>query len=300
MAQKDMLEKHLQSFNDVFADIINVLLMSEGGQRVSPKDLQDTKARSIYKSGGEVHEQERDVVKLWKRGKVVFCLIGLENQSTIDRDLPVRVFSYDGGDYRFQIAQRDAALRAARDAEDEARVRKLQREKFYPVVSIVLNYSNTRWRRPKTLLERVKVPKALEPFVNDYRIHVVDVAWLTKKQERMFTSDFRIIVEYFRQMRLKGKYTPSPQVIRYKDAVLKLLTALTGDRRFEEVQSCFREGERITMVSALDEIVAKGIQQEKESVVARMLKAGKLALKEIAEYSGLTLKEVQAIQRSLA
>ncbi|MBQ9564414.1 MAG: transposase [Synergistaceae bacterium] len=323
MGKKDVLEKHLQGFNDVFADMVNVLLLSGSRRRVNPKDLTDAKARSMYKSGDGIHEQERDVSKLWKRGNIVFCFLGMENQTEPDGDMPVRVFGYDAADYRGQLARRDAEIRAAREAGDAERAKKLKEEKLYPVVTIILNYSLTRWSKAKNLLERVKVPRALAPYVNDYHIHVVDVAWLSAKQERMFKSDFRIVVEYFRQMRLNGKYRPSRRVIQHVDAVLKLMSELTGDRRFEEVQNSFRKGEKVTMVSALDEYVergrkegratglaegratglaegrAEGAQQAQEGFAERMLKAGKLALKEIAEYSGLTLAQVKAIQKNM-
>ena len=45
---------------------------------------------------------------------------------------------------------------------------------------------------------------------------------------------------------------------------------------------------------------AEGVHQAQEGFVMKMLKAGKLALKEIAEYSGLTLAQVKAIQKSMA
>ena len=45
---------------------------------------------------------------------------------------------------------------------------------------------------------------------------------------------------------------------------------------------------------------SEGRSQAQEGFVERMLKAGKLALKEIAEYSGMTLAQVKAIQKSMA
>ena len=40
MAEKDISEKILESYNDVFADIVNVLLFN-GEQVVDPSDLTD-------------------------------------------------------------------------------------------------------------------------------------------------------------------------------------------------------------------------------------------------------------------
>ncbi len=63
MPEKDALEKKLLDYADVFADIWNVLLF--GGRRIiAEQDLSDALPRSIYKSDGKVHEQERDVAKL--------------------------------------------------------------------------------------------------------------------------------------------------------------------------------------------------------------------------------------------
>ena len=48
MPERDITEKHLEAYDDVFADIVNVLLF-DGQRRVRPDDLRDTKARTLYK-----------------------------------------------------------------------------------------------------------------------------------------------------------------------------------------------------------------------------------------------------------
>lgn len=45
---------------------------------------------------------------------------------------------------------------------------------------------------------------------------------------------------------------------------------------------------------------AEGTHQAQEGFVMRMLTAGELTLRKIAEYSGLTLAQVKAIQKSMA
>ena len=62
MAEKDMTEKTLEDYDDVFADIVNVLLFN-GQRHITEKDLSSETARSIYKADGKLHEQERDVAK---------------------------------------------------------------------------------------------------------------------------------------------------------------------------------------------------------------------------------------------
>ena len=65
MGSKDITEKNLEALNDVFADIVNVLLF-KGARLVNEKDLETDTARSMFKADGKVHEQERDVSKFWK------------------------------------------------------------------------------------------------------------------------------------------------------------------------------------------------------------------------------------------
>ena len=95
--------------------------------------------------------------------------------------------------------------------------------------------------------------------MNDLKLNVFEVAFLTDEQVERFTSDFRIVADYFVQIRRDQDYVPSRQVVEHVDAVLKLLSALTRDNRFEEAQNHFRKGESVTMLSVLDKVEARGI-----------------------------------------
>lgn len=62
------------------------------------------KVRSQYKADeGKLHEEERDNAKYWSKGKVKIALLGLENQTKPDQDMPFRVIGYDGAAYRSQL-----------------------------------------------------------------------------------------------------------------------------------------------------------------------------------------------------
>ena len=67
MGQKDIAEKILVDYNDVFADIINVCVYN-GKEMVKPDDLSNTSVHGHYKAeDGKLHEEERDVAKYWKQ-----------------------------------------------------------------------------------------------------------------------------------------------------------------------------------------------------------------------------------------
>ena len=95
MGQKDITEKLLEDYNDVFADIVNVLLF-RGNRIVKEESLKETKVKSQYKAeAGKLHEQERDVAKYWQEGNVLVAICGLENQTAEETYMPLIVFSYD-------------------------------------------------------------------------------------------------------------------------------------------------------------------------------------------------------------
>ena len=95
MAEKDASEKILESYNDVFSDIVNVLLFN-GKQVLGADELEDQAPRTYYKVDGRLHEIERDVAKRWKNGNIRVACIGFENQTASDPDMPLRVMGYDG------------------------------------------------------------------------------------------------------------------------------------------------------------------------------------------------------------
>ena len=80
MGEKDITEKNLEAWNDVFADIVNVLLF-KGKRLIKENDLEADTKDSMFKIDGKIHEQERDVSKFWKNGEIRISILGLENQT---------------------------------------------------------------------------------------------------------------------------------------------------------------------------------------------------------------------------
>ena len=218
MAEKDITEKTLEAFNDVFADIVNGLLF-KGEQVIQEQALTDAQPFSMYKADGDIHEMERDVAKYWNdtsesRISVRIAFLGFENQTEYEKDMPIRVIGYDGAAYRAELSQQDR----------------------YPVITLVLYFGDKPWGRNRTLYDAISVPEKFRPFVSDYRINVFEIAHLPEEAVHYFHSDFRIVVDYFVHRRTNPDYRPSdPVKFKHVDEVLKMLKAITHDDRFIEV-----------------------------------------------------------------
>ena len=217
MGQKDITEKLLEDYNDVFADIINGLIF-KGEQRILPESLENAKVHSQYKAeDGKVHELERDVIKYWKEKKVELAICGIENQSNGKKYMPFRSLGYDGAAYRSQLLE--------------------NRTEILPVMTIVLYFgTDHHWYGKKNIKGLMKIPEGLEEYINDYEMKVFEIAWLTEEEISRFHSDFKVVANFFVQKRKHKDYIPDdPTEIRHIDEVLKLLRVMTGDERYQAI-----------------------------------------------------------------
>ncbi|MBQ9010611.1 MAG: hypothetical protein IJ088_14985 [Clostridia bacterium] len=111
MPKKDFHEKRLEAINEVFADIINVLLFN-GERRVRAEDLRNEFVRSGYNFEEKFEEQERDVKKIWMSQLIRLAILAMENQTREDLEYIFRELGYNGADYRDQVRERADIRRA--------------------------------------------------------------------------------------------------------------------------------------------------------------------------------------------
>ena len=240
MGQKDITEKLLEDYNDVFADIVNVLLF-RGNRIVKEESLKETKVKSQYKAeAGKLHEQERDIVKLWKERDIEFAIYGMENQTLPEKYMPLRILGYDGASYRSQLQKK--------------------RKRPVAVLTIVLYFGTDKmWDKPTNLKDVIYIPEGLEEYVNDYKITVFNIAWLTDEEIARFKSDFKIVANFFVHKRKNKDYVSDDKTeIKHVDEVLKLLSAMTGDDRYEEILAEKEKGEYNTMDTVAEHLVNMG------------------------------------------
>ena len=245
MGRKDITEKHLEALNDVFADIVNVLLFN-GEQVVKENELEADTAKSMFKADGKIHEQERDVSKFWKNGEIRISILGLENQTVQDADMPLRVISYDGASYKQQYLDK-------------------KRKERYPVVTLVLYLgTDKKWTEHISLYDCFEnVPEKLIPYVSNYKINVFNIAWLSEKQINMFRSDFKYIAEFLRTQQKKKDYIGSKEMLLHANETLKLFSALLGDDSFEKEYNENNTNQGgVNMCDFVEKMIEKGEQKK--------------------------------------
>ena len=269
MNGKDITQKMLERYNDVFADIVNVLLFN--GKRIVDEDaLIDTPADSALKIDGEIHSQDRDVAKYWKNSQINIALFGLENQTVPDKLMPMRVIGYDGAEYKKQVLEEN------------------RYKKKYPVITLVLYMGYDRnWKYSNSLLDLLEVDDNLKPYVSDYRINVFEIAFLDREKIDLFKSDFRMLADYLYQMRTTDSYKGDESNVKHVDEILMLMSAMSGFKNVENIIKVAHERKVSNMKGFFELAEEKGLE--------RGLELGR----EEGREEGLQLGRTEGIEKGL-
>ena len=243
MNGKDITQKMLERYNDVFADIVNVLLFN--GKRIVDEDaLIDTPVDSALKIDGEIHSQDRDVAKYWKNSQINIALFGLENQTVPDKLMPMRVIGYDGAEYKKQVLEEN------------------RYKKKYPVITLVLYMGYDRnWKYSNSLLDLLEVDENLKPYVSDYKINIFEIAFLDREKINLFKSDFRMLADYLYQMRTTNTYRGDESDIKHVDEILMLMSAMSGFENVENIIKVAHERKVSNMKGFFELAEEKGLEK---------------------------------------
>jgi len=227
LGEKDILEKKLLMFNDVFADFVNGI-MFDGKDIVKEDELVDLSGWSHYKGDDSKHRfQDRDVVKLWKKENVVISLIGIENQDIPDKNMVFRVLSYDGASYRTQLVEKERRKRKKNAGIDG------ELQDIFPVITFVIYYGEEEWRHETTLHKRLNLDSELKHYVSDYSINLIDLKKLSEDDINKFKKDFKLIADYM----VKGSKHKADHIdLNHPEEVSELILRLTGEELPFEVE----------------------------------------------------------------
>ena len=283
MGQKDLREKLLEDYEDVFSDIFNGLVF--GDNVIKPQYLKPSATESVYKAEkGKYRGQLRDILKEYRDD----CLLeigslGIENQSTIDDYISVRIMGYDYTKYRSQV----------------------DREKLpiLPVITIVLNFNDKPWNETKTLHSIMKIPTEFKEFVQDYKVMVFDIAFLEDDVIDRFTSDFKIVAKFFKNKRLGKQDLFGCEKIHHVQEVLDFFAVFTNDNRYKEIkhelEDLEKEGRTVTMCNVAQAIEERGIAKGIEKGIAKgkliqlieLVNNGDLSIEKASQKMGVTIEE---------
>ena len=243
--------KQLLRDGECFADLCNALYF-HGRQVIKPENLISQENDVSTLIGKEALPMEtkryRDIVrKASINGE--YMIIGVEHQSTLDKNMIIRILNYDAQLYINQV-------------ESGKEVR--------PVGSFVFYMGDKEWTYPKSLKESLKVSPEMEDYINDWKLPVLE---LQKMDPQILKSKRLKEVVEISQIMLKGDYEKLRtnrmiSVENYKMAAIFTHT----DIKEEDLP----EGDEINMCKAMDQLFQRfenqGIEKGEAIGIEKTLK----------------------------
>ena len=234
-----------------FADICNYAFF-QGKQIIKPEELVSRENDVSTLIGKEALPMEtkryRDIVrKASINGE--YMIIGVEHQSTLNKNMIIRILNYDAQLYINQV-------------ESGKEVR--------PVGSFVFYTGDKEWTYPKSLKESLKIPPEMKDYINDWKLPVLE---LQKIDSGMLKNQRLKEVVEISQIMLKGDYEKLRtnrmiSVENYKMAAILTHT----DIKEEDLP----EGDEINMCKAMDQLFQRfenqGIEKGEAIGIEKTLK----------------------------
>ena len=270
MGAKDLAEKNLLQYKDVFSDIVNVNLFG-GRCYVLAEELSREPGEMITKavSDDKLCQLQMDVpMKCQKHNRSFFLC--LENQSDKNNVMPVRDMGYQHAKYMEQIKEAKERNRKTGNYPNPMTKELNDSQKLSPVITLVLNYSQKEWEKPRCLNDMLKFPEdmkcELEPWIPSYSVCVINLASQPETTISQYQSDFKYIVRYLScgndRKKLDEYFQTTEFELDHPEAFLDWLSAVTNDTRYRKAKELIEEtegkGGKINMCVLLDMYEERG------------------------------------------
>lgn len=305
----DVILKDFWRQNERFADLFNAVIF-RGKQVIKPEDLteRDTDMSGIiqFKGYQETLERTRDVVKKMAYG-VEFAVLGIESQQKIHYAMPLRTMLYDSLGYlkEYQEITRIRKAERGKMTEDEFLSKMRKEDRLYPIISIVLYYSEKSWDGPTCLKDMiVEMPEEMERIFSDYKMNLVQIR--ESEQYTFHNEEVRAVFEISREI-FNGNLDKINEKYRNRDLTPELITVIGKITDSAELVRQGKIEEVANMCTALEkwekENIERGTKRGIEigtnkgiaKMVLTLLNKGK-TVEETADWLDLTEEYVRKVQ----
>ena len=269
--------------NDIyFASFYNAILF-DGKQVIHSERLvryeNDTSFIIDDTKSVEDKKRRRDiVVKTDVNG--IYCLFGIEHQSTIDFEMVVRCGIYEMLEYLKQFKNK-----------------KLKR--LMPQIMIVFYTGDKKWEGPLKLSDYFEIPEELKPYFNDWKIYLVDVKEIDTSKIK--DKQTRYFIEAIQAM-YKGNYDELHRRIKMNRNNLIYAAIITGSL---DLIKDLPEGDEIDMCEGMERMAegfrSEGKLEEKKNTLKEQLKIklGNLSSNLEVQLTNASLEKLNVLTRNI-
>ena len=245
--------------------------MFDGKEIIKADELEDidTEESSIleHKDYAESIGAARDNVKIRKKStiyNVELVILGMEGQERIHYAMPMRVMGYDYGTYKKQYDDNAKKYKNANGMSRDEYMSKMKKmDKFIPVITIVVYYGENPWDGAVSLCDMLDIPKKMQPFVNDYKIHLIEARKNKLKLHNINNRDLFNLLEILlnRKEKLKETREKAIKYAREHDVEKSVIMTVAGAANCKIDYDFVTKKGSFDMCTVFEETRAEGRQE---------------------------------------
>ena len=228
--------------NDVsFASFINAVVF-EGEQLIRPENLvrYENDTAFIINDSKRIEDKKRRrdiVVKSDING--IYCILGVEHQSSVDQAMVVRCAIYEMLEYLKQLENKEY-------------------KRLVPQIMVAFYTGPKKWNVPVKLSDYFEIPEELKKYFNDWKIILVDVKEMDTSKIK--DEQTRYFIEAIQAM-YKGSYEDLKRLKKMKKENFLYAAIITGS--IDQVENVL-EGDEMDMCEVMERM-AEGFRKEGEA-----------------------------------
>ena len=228
--------------NDVsFASFINAVVF-EGEQLIHPENLvrYENDTAFIINDSKRIEDKKRRrdiVVKSDING--IYCILGVEHQSSVDQAMVVRCAIYEMLEYLKQLENKEY-------------------KRLVPQIMVAFYTGPKKWNVPVKLSDYFEIPEELKKYFNDWKIILVDVKEMDTSKIK--DEQTRYFIEAIQAM-YKGSYEDLKRLKKMKKENFLYAAIITGS--IDQVENVL-EGDEMDMCEGMERM-AEGFRKEGEA-----------------------------------
>ena len=228
--------------NDVsFASFINAVVF-EGEQLIRPENLvrYENDTAFIINDSKRIEDKKRRrdiVVKSDING--IYCILGVEHQSSVDQAMVVRCAIYEMLEYLKQLENKEY-------------------KRLVPQIMVAFYTGTKKWNVPVKLSDYFEIPEELKKYFNDWKIILVDVKEMDTSKIK--DEQTRYFIEAIQAM-YKGSYEDLKRLKKMKKENFLYAAIITGS--IDQVENVL-EGDEMDMCEGMERM-AEGFRKEGEA-----------------------------------
>ena len=277
MGKKDITHKSFFENPEWFADLISDAAFFGGEEILAAGELLPEDGALQKADETVTTERLRDVVKKQTKDGSTFAVYILENQSTVDYSMLIRIMVEESLAYDKQVKE----IRRANKAkfgnalkEDEFVCGFRKSDRLAPVFTLILYWGDKEWDAAVSLKDMVAVPaadyyeeKQIRELIPNYRIKVFDLNKV--KDFSLFKTTLRTVFEFYSCRKsteaLKRYLSNHEGEVKALDEESKfLLSTMIKEKRLLKKLARKEKKEEEDMCEAIQGMIEEGIAQGKE------------------------------------